>query len=365
MKYYITFIIVALLSIFFMILAPMYADKSKGKELEKSIAAFKDNSDLGQDIFKNFTIKGRPKTIEGFNFEKLNELGKKIGVDFSDTIKKIKAPHGSYWIESALSMSIIGNIHKMSGVILGISFSTLKQTDLLTIIALILSVLLFMITKKQIDETGKKSTTVSIIIGAAAILGLIAFLITKSSDFMSLIKNPLTCLCPPFDTASIFTHHFIVMALEMIFVLTISLKLIFGSSKNSKEAFFWVIPMIAIILGLFSLNAKVTGLRSRVQTQNMYYKRQKIMNDENNAIYTIRQWAKSNGHNDFTKFSAKELNIPAKSEYSDYQITTDGAKITIINTTPYKSDFDKKEQFKVIYDVQSDSIKSKMIPVTS
>ena len=366
MKYYITLVIVTILSIFSMVLLPYYADKSQEKKVEKSIDFFKSNSDVGDELFDNVISKGHPKILEGFNFDKLKELGKKIDVDFSDTIKKMKAPYGSFWIESALGMITVGGVNKMAKVIFSTNISTLKLTNLAILITLILFVLLFMMTKKQINETGKKSTFISIFIGLVAILGLFAFFITKSADFISLIKNPLTSLNVSFDTAPIFTYSFIVMVLETIFVLIISLKLILGSSKNSKEAFFWIIPMIFIIvMGLFSLNSRLAGLRLIIQRQNINYKKQKIIQNETDAIYTIRQWVKSNEYKDFTKFSAKELNIPKKSKYTDYEITTDGSKVTIINTIPYQSDFNQKDQFKVTYDAQSDSIKTKTLSVVS
>ena len=121
--------------------------------------------------------------------------------------------------------------------------------------------------------------------------------------------------------------------------------------------------MFVIVLELFSLNVGSKNLIASINSRNIQIIRQNIIDTGYDTIYTIRQWAKANNYTDFSNLSLQKLNIPPKSKYTDYRIITDNTKVTIFNNTPYKENDNKKSQYKITYDILTDSIKTETNPV--
>ena len=139
-------------------------------------------------------------------------------------IKKIKAPYGSYWIYSAMSRNVNENINKMFETVFKVNIKHFNFINYFTLITLIILVLLYFTVRKQIREDKNKSAFVSIF-GVVAILGIIAFLVIDFPDFINLIKNPDFPLSFSYNISSALIFRFILMVIEIAFVLIISLNL--------------------------------------------------------------------------------------------------------------------------------------------
>ncbi|MDP8204739.1 MAG: hypothetical protein P9L95_09435 [Candidatus Tenebribacter mawsonii] len=370
-------IIFAVVSIIFIAKIPYAGFQYLTKNVvDGAVATFNHYGDIADSLFLG-EFGEQPKTIEGFDFDQLQDSGKQINIDYDETIKLIKEPFGSYWISDALGTTIITLVKQLATTILKSYVKNRIIVSILTLFGFLLIMILSKyLLKNQIhksellqeDNLGPKR--LSRILDIFSIL-FVTLLLLMSGYFIfnfirhisSFLKYPPICNFAEFDTTSSFYFEELVLLIGIIFSISIFIKIIHEKKPVLKKFFvlFWAIPIIAIGFNLYLSNQNISVFNKMLDTQNLNSNRQMVVSDCAKIAYSARQWFLSNKEDKkLEELTFEDTAISQQTENGIYNISIKDNILTITGKGNYISKDGENNQVKVTYDSVTNSINTKI-----
>ena len=353
----------------------------EGKDAEKAIETFNYHAEISDSVFYGDFGDTIPKSIEGFDFVKLQELGTGINFDFNETIELIKKPFGSAWITHAMGLTIISLVKQLAVTIINGKISNILYTTLLTCIGILIVFVLFILLfpkkfmkiekEKLLTEPIKPAWFAMILSGLniillASLLGIITYMIVVSIPMsIKLISAP-----PIANFGQInFGTTFYITTLVFLFGIVFSIYLLIYFFRTKQTAlrkiysFILIIPIIALGYNLWSSTRFVESVNVIIDSQNMNSNKQMIILDCRKVAYSARQWFLTNSEKNevnFDEFIMSKIAVLQKNEYGKYSFSVEGNLLTIIGK-PKQDDEDRISALGIVtYNTETDSIKVKM-----
>ena len=322
----------------------------EGKDVEKGIETFHYYAEISDSIFYGNFGETIPKSIEGFDFEKLQELGTEINVDFDETIELIKKPFGSVWITHALGLTVVGLVKILAATIINAIISNIIYSTILSCIGIIILFVLFFVffskknmkieKEKLLNEQIKPAWFAIILSGLniiflALLLGIITYLIVISIPMsMQFIANP-----PIVNFGQInFGASFYVTTLYYAFGIIFSIFIIIYYLKMKRSelrklyTFILIIPIIALGYNLWSSTKHVDSTNSIIDSQNINSNRQMVISDCTKIAYSTRQWYLTNSRDNnvtLKELTFSDVAVPPENENGKYNLSIEGNLLTI------------------------------------
>jgi len=353
----------------------------EGKDTEKGIDTFNYYAEISDSIFYGDFGNTIPKSIEGFDFAKLQELGTGINFDFNETIELIKKPFGSAWITHALGLTVNSLVKQLAETIVNAKISNIFYTTILSCFGILLMFVLFLrlfpvkfmkIEKeKLLNEPIKPAWFATILSGLniiilALLLGIITYMIIISiPTSIKLISAP-----PIANFGQInFGITFYVTTFVFLFGIVFSLFLLFYFFRTKQTAlrkfysFILIIPIIVLGYYLWSSTRYVESVNVIIDSQNMNSNKQMIMHDCSKVAYSARQWFLTNSEEkevNLDEFISSRIVVLPENEYGKYIFSVEGNLLTIIGNVTHDDENRISDLGIITYNTETDSIKVKM-----
>ena len=353
----------------------------EGKDTEKGIDTFNYYAEISDSIFYGDFGNTIPKSIEGFDFAKLQELGTGINFDFNETIELIKKPFGSAWITHALGLTVNSLVKQLAETIVNAKISNIFYTTILSCFGILLMFVLFLrlfpvkfmkIEKeKLLNEPIKPAWFATILSGLniiilALLLGIITYMIIISiPTSIKLISAP-----PIANFGQInFGITFYVTTFVFLFGIVFSLFLLFYFFRTKQTAlrkfysFILIIPIIVLGYNLWSSTRYVESVNVIIDSQNMNSNKQMIMHDCSKVAYSARQWFLTNSEEkevNLDEFISSRIVVLPENEYGKYIFSVEGNLLTIIGNVTHDDENRISDLGIITYNTETDSIKVKM-----
>jgi len=372
-------IIFAVVSIIFIAVIPYAGFHYLTKNVvDKAVVTFNHYGDIADSLFLG-EFGEKTKTIEGFDFDKLQDLGNQLNIDFDETIKHIREPFGSYWISDAYGTTIISLVKQLSKTILKSYVKIRIIAAILTLFGFILIVFLSKYwLKKQIlksellQEEKLEPKLLSRILDIFSIL-FVTLLLLMNGYFIfnfirhisNFLKDPPICNYAKFNTTSSFYFEEIVLLIGIIFLISIFVKIIHEKKTVLKKFYvlYWIIPVIAIGFNLHISSQNITVFNKMLDTQNLNSNRQMVVSDCSKIAYSVRQWFLINEKNkNLEDFTFEDIVISQSLDSGIYEVSADNNILTITGKGNYVSKDGESSRIMVTYDSITDSINTKIEP---
>jgi len=353
----------------------------EAKTSEKAIATFQHHAEISDSIFYGDFGGTIPKSIEGFDFVKLQKLGTGINIDFDETIELIKKPFGSSWITHALELTIIRLVKQLAVTIVNGKISTILYSTILSCVGVLVSFVLFIllfptkimrIKKEKLLTEPIKPTWFAVflsglnIIFLAFLLGIITYMIVISIPMsIKLISTPPIANFGQINFGATFYFTTFVFLFGVVF--SIFLLIHFSRTKQTAlrkfNSFILIIPIIALGYNLWWSTKFVDSVNVIIEMQNMNANKQMISHDCRKVAYIARQWYLTNSEKNDVNLdefiSSKIADLP-ENEYGKYSSSIEGNLLTIIGNVKHDDEDRISDLLIVTYNTETDSIKVKM-----
>ncbi|MDA3813676.1 MAG: hypothetical protein PF570_05415 [Candidatus Cloacimonetes bacterium] len=353
----------------------------EGKDTEKGIETFNYYAEISDSVFYGDFGDTIPKSIEGFDFVKLEDLGTGINTDFNETIELIKKPFGSAWITHAFELTIISLVKQLAEGLVNAKISNILYSTILSCIGIIIVFILFILLfpgkfmkiEKEIllNEPIKPKWFVMILSGLniillASLLGIITYMIVVSIPMsIKLIKFPPIANFGQINYGATFYITTLVFLFGIVF--SIFLLIYFFRTKQTAlrkfYSFILIIPIIALGYNLWSSTRFVESVNVIIDSQNMNSNRQMMIHDCRKVAYCARQWFLTNSEmkeQNLAEFIRSESFVLPENEYGQYSFSVEGNLLTIIGNAKH-DDEDRVSALGIVtYNTETDSIKVKM-----
>ncbi|MBL7148611.1 MAG: hypothetical protein ISS80_00890 [Candidatus Cloacimonetes bacterium] len=372
-------IIFAVVSIIFIAVIPYAGFIILQKNVvDKAVVTFNHYGDIADSLFLG-EFGENTKTIEGFDFDQLQNLGNQINIDFDETIKLIKKPFGSYWISDAFGTTIVSLVKQLATTILKSYVKVRVIAAILTLFGFILIVIFNKyLLKNQIrksellqeDNLGPKRLSRILDILSYLFVTLLLlmngyFIFNFIRHISSFLQYPPICNFAKFDTTSSFYFEEIVLLIGIIFLISIFVRFFLKKNPMMKKIFVlcWIIPVIAIGFILHISSQNITVFNTMLDTQNLNSNRQMVVSDCSKIAYSSRQWFLINEKNkNLEDFTFENIVISQSLDSGIYEVSADNNILTITGKGNYVSNDGESCQVKVTYDSITDSINTVIEP---
>jgi len=351
------------------------------KGTEKAIETFNYHAEISDSIFYGDFGNTIPKTIEGFNFDQLQDLGNQINIDFDETIKLIKKPFGSAWITHALGLTINSLVKQLAETIVNSKISNILYTTFLTCIGILIVFVLFILLfpgkfmkiekEKLLTEPIKPAWFATILSGLnfillALLLGIITYVILISIPMsIKLILEPPIANFGQINFGTTFYFTTFVFLFGVVF--SIFLLIHFFRTKQAAlrrfYSFILIIPIIALGYNIWSSTIFVESVNVIIDSQNISSNKQMVINDCREVVFSARQWYLTNSEKkelNMDEFTLSKIAVLQDNNYGIYNFSVEGNLLTIIGNVKY-DDEDRDSDLGIItYNTETDLIKAKI-----
>ena len=353
----------------------------EGKDSEKAIETFMYHAEISDSLFIGDFGNTIPKSFEGFDFERLKELGTGINVDFNKTIELIKKPFGSQWITHALELTIMGLLKQLAETIVNAKISNVLYSTILSCIGILMMFVLFIllfsrkfkkIEKEKLLIEPIKPVWFAIILSGlniimlALLLGIITYMIVISIPMsLKLISAP-----PIANFGQInFGITFYVTTLVFLFGVVFSIFLLIHFYRTKQTtlrkfySFILIIPIIALGYNLWSSTRFVESVNVIIDSHNMNSNKQMVMFDCRKVAYSTRQWYLTSSEKkelNLDMFILSKIYVLQDNNYGRYSFSIEGNLLTIIGNVKQDDENRVSDLGIVTYNTETDSIKIKM-----
>ena len=353
----------------------------EGKGSEKAIETFNFYAVISDSIFYGDFGNTIPKSIEGFDFAKLEELGTGINFDFNETIELIKKPFGSVWIAHALQLTIISLVRQLAVTMVNGKISTILYSTILSCIGILIMFILFILLfpgkfmkiekEKLLTEPIKPAWFTIILSGLniillASLLGIITYMIVISIPMsIKLISTPPIANFGQINFGATFYITAIVFLFGIVFSIFLLIHFFRTKQTNLRKfySFILIIPIIALGHNLWWSTRFVESVNVIIDLQNMNSNKQMVMHDCGKVAYSARQWFLTNSEKNelnLDEFILSKIAVLPENEYGKYSFSVDGNLLTIIGNVKHDDEDRISDLGIVTYNTETDSIKIKM-----
>jgi len=329
--------------------------------VDEAVIGFNKHCDIVDSIFTEEFFE-EPTKIKDFDYEKLTDLGEQVDVDLSAYIQKSKEPHGSSWLLQAFGMIF----HKM---VVNLAKRILINYSQNRIISSILSILglffIFILGKELLKKTHKAedNDTSPLLLQRSQVIYrlLLSILILAGSGFLLIyfiIKYPPILYYPPINATLSFYFEGIVIIIGIMILLLIFGLLIRKRDNRPKNylAFFWTVPVLAIIFNLYIDNQQISVHNTMIDTQKLHSYRQRNVYHSADIIYSAQQWyLQNNGEYSMEDF-VQQNNLKTQNlEHGTYNISANDTLLTIMGTGNFVSKEGISPKLQATYNTVTDS----------
>ncbi len=353
-----------------------------GRDAEKGIETFNFYAEKSDSIFYGYSGEKIPKSIEGFDFVKLQELGNEINVDFDETIKLIKKPFGSVWITHALGLTALSLVKQLAEGLVNATISNMFYSTILSCIGIVivfgLFILLFprkfMKTKKEklLIEPIRPAWFAMILSGLniimlALLLGIITYMIVIAIPLsIKLITAPPIIYFGQIN----FGITFYIISLVFLFGIVFSIFLLIYYFKMKQTelkklyTFILIIPILALGYNLWLSTRHVNSVNRTIVTKNISSNRQKVIYDCCKIAYSTRQWYLTNSQKNGVKLEELTLSdraYPSENDNGKYNYEVEGNLLTITGEGKFKLENATYPLCITTYNAETDLIGTKII----
>jgi len=335
--------------------------------VDEAIITFNKHAEPVDSLYTDEFLNN-PRGFEEFEYERLSLIEDLIELDLSEPIKKSKEPFGNPWL-----LSILGKIfHKM---VINLSRSTMtayiRNRMLSSILSLLSLVFVFILGKELLKKMNREkddAITPHILSKLQVIYRFIVSIMILTSgcylliylirNLITFIKYPPILHYPPVNATGSFVFEVIVILVGIV-IMNLILHIILSKKNNQSKnymAFFWTVPVLAIIFNLYMDNYQISMINNMIDSQNLNSIRQKLVNNAAEITYTSQQWylqneTKYNMH-EFLKSYKGKLPNP---EYGTLEMTAEDTLLTIMATGKYVTKEGIYPQVKATYNTVKDS----------
>ncbi len=353
----------------------------EGKGSEKAIDTFNFYAEISDSIFYGNFGETIPKSIEGFDFVKLQELGTGINADYDETIELIKKPFGSVWITHALGLTLISLVRQLAVTIINTKISYTLYSTILSCIGILIMFILFILLfpgkftkvekEKLLIEPIKPawfSMTLSglNIIMLALLLGIITYVIVISIP----MSIKFITMSPIANFGRInYGATFYITTLVFMFGVVFSIFLLIKYFKTKQTelrkfySFILIIPIIALGYNLWSSTRFVESVNTIIDSQNLNSNRQMVISDCTKIAYSTRQWYLTNYQESDLKLEEltfSDVAVPTKNENGKYDLAINGNLLTITGEGKYVNEDGNFALGITTYNAETDLIKTEI-----
>ena len=353
----------------------------EGKSSEKAIDTFNFYAEISDSIFYGNFGETIPKSIEGFDFVKLQELGTGINADYDETIELIKKPFGSVWITHALGLTLISLVRQLAVTIINTKISYTLYSTILSCIGILIMFILFILLfprkfmkiekEKLLIEPIKPSWISMILYGLniimlALLLGIITYVIVISIPMS--IKFITTPPIANFGQIN-FGITFYITTLVFLFGVVFSIFLLIHYFRTKQAelrkfySFILIIPIIALGYNLWSSTRFVESVNTIIDSQNLNSNRQMVISDCTKIAYSTRQWYLTNYQESDLKLEEltfSDVAVPTKNENGKYDLAINGNLLTITGEGKYVNEDGNFALSITTYNAETDLIKTEI-----
>ena len=335
--------------------------------VDEAIITFNKHAEPVDSLYTDEFLNN-PRGFDEFEYERLSLIEDLIELDLSEPIKKSKEPFGNPWL-----LSILGKIfHKM---VINLSRSTMtayiRNRMLSSILSLLSLVFVFILGKELLKKMNREkddAITPHILSKLQVIYRFIVSIMILTSgcylliylirNLITFIKYPPILHYPPVNATGSFVFEVIVILVGIV-IMNLILHIILSKKNNQSKnymAFFWTVPVLAIIFNLYMDNYQISMINNMIDSQNLNSIRQKLVNNAAEITYTSQQWylqneTKYNMH-EFLKSYKGKLPNP---EYGTLEMTAEDTLLTIMATGKYVTKEGIYPQVKATYNTVKDS----------
>lgn len=354
----------------------------EGKDAEKGIETFNYYAEISDSVFYGYFGENIPKSIEEFDFVKLQELGTEINVNFDETIELIKKPFGSAWITHALGLTVVSLVKQIAETIVNAKISNMLYSTILSCIGIIILFVLFFVffskkfikSKKEIflNESIKPLWFSVILSGLniillASLLGIITYIIVISIPMsIKFISAP-----PIADFGQInYGATFYITTLFFLFGIVFSIFLLIYYFKMKQTelrklyTFILIIPILALSYNLWSSTRFVKSVNKIIDSQNINSNRQMVISDCCKIAYSTRQLYLTNSQDNnvtLEELTFSDVAVSPENENGRYSFSVEGNLLTITGEGKLVNK-DGTSAFGITtYNAKTDSIKTEII----
>ncbi len=334
----------------------------------EAVITFNKHGDIADSLFMTEFLDN-PQNTEGFDYEGLIDLGNQIELDLSDSIKKSKEPYGSSWLLDASGKSLIKMVANLARSV----FTAYAKNRIISSILSILGLLFVFILGKELlkkpnmekdDETtptilSKFQVIYRLILSIFIVASGCYLLIYLIKNLITFIKYPPILRYPPVNATSSFIFEAIVIVTGIAILISILLLIIRKNNNQSKKylAFFWTVPVLAIIFNLYMGNRQILILNNMIDGQNLNAYRQKAINHSAEIAYTARQWFLQNESKYSLEDFLKQDHLKTHDlDYGTYEISADDTLLTITGAGNFVSKEGISPKVTATYNTVTDSV---------
>ena len=341
--------------------------------VDEAIIGFNKNAAVSDSIFTS-EFNDHPKTIEGFDFAKLEDLGKQLEIDLSDIIQKSKEPYGSFWLLAALSNIIITLVYQLATTILSAYAKNRIIASILSLLGFLFVLILGKSLLKKLNLTRDDDSSPLVLnklqVGYRTLFLVLELAIISYTIFY-FVKNAITFFkYPPiYYLASInfnpsFYMEGIVIITGVVILISIFITIVKKNNNQSNKylTLFWTIPVLAIGVCLYLANFQISMLNNMIDVQNLNTNRQNTVLDCFVTTISAKQWYLQNEDQyNLEDFLLQVIVDIQKLEHGTYQVSAEDTILTITGTGNFVDKKGNRAEVISTYNSAADSISTEIL----
>lgn len=351
------------------------------KDSNIAVEEFNLHADVVDSLFQGEFAKSIPSSIDGFDFQRLREIGKTANIDYEDTIDKINEPYGSPWIFVAYGGSIVTLVTRLAESIFSSNIQNRYYMIFLSFLGLLILSILYKtffsrrFWKQKLEEIAAnqnesipssnwhKVLNITLLILLAAIL-LYGFIHTIPVN-ISIISNPPVYNYGTFEIGSIYYFNIALLGFSIIIVLLILITFFLKENCNLRNLYslIWIVPVLSIAYNLWITSDSTDVLRLMIKTQNFNSNRQFVIRDCNEIIVKARQWYLLNNEENETalnEFDFSKIGVGDENENGRFSFSIEDNNIVVNGECKSLMDEDYCPKVVVTYYAEGDSMRSRI-----
>ncbi len=353
MNYYKTLTLFIIISIFCFLLIPINFITFEKVFIKVSLKKYSNLYDLRIKTFPNAENIGTKNKFR-INLEYLEKLEKILDLDLKNLKEKLTEKKGKYWVIPIknITISAIGN--KLNKEIFK-SYVKIFNLDAILVLFGMLLLLFFYFKQKYYLQNDLENTPIlsSILIFVIAV-GLVSFFILHHTQLTKIFNEKITNQVPIYEFAQYLFLRKIILFVEIVFLILIAILLMIKKLKCDALAFLWLVPIIFILINIYSLAYNIEiSRRAYKSIQNKEWEN-KIKFTLSCYLAAIRQQIHKNP---IKKIFIENIKIPVSYQNATYKINIFGNLYELKAISNEKRDF-KHFIFQIKYDFVKDKILS-------
>ncbi len=360
----------AVLSILLIVVIPYLSFHLLEKHVvNEAIISFNSYGVVLDSVFTSEFLEN-PKSIEGFEFDRLLDLSDQLEIDISDIIRKSKEPYGSMWLLSGFTKILTTLIYNLGDTI----YSAYAKHRIIASILSILGFLFVFILGKELLKKqklikdndpyppilSKFQKVYRIIFSQFVMTAIISYSIFYFiKNLITFIKYPAASHYTQVDTTTSFYFESIVILMGIVILILILVTLIKRRSDQSNNylALFWTVTVLAIGVNIYLDNFQISMLNTMLDTQNRHSIRMKSIEDCTEIAYSARQWFLQNAEQtNLEEFLQQDIVDFQSLKNENYQVSVEDNILTITGIKYFADKVGSISKVVVSYYPAGDSI---------